>query len=96
MLESCAQDLDERFRQWQLEELTLGRAAEESGYSYSTLQQKVNRGEIPNAGRKGRPLIRRCDLPVVQTRRRQNVMEEPDLAARVLQERFNPSDQPSR
>lgn len=46
------------------EELTLAEAAEVSGYSKSHLRHLVSDGEIPNAGRKGRPRIRRADLPV--------------------------------
>lgn len=45
------------------EELTLAEAADLSGYSKSHLRHLVSEGEIPNAGRKGRPRIRRADLP---------------------------------
>lgn len=45
------------------EELTLQESVEESGYSYSTLQRKVASGEIPNAGTKGAPRIKRKHLP---------------------------------
>lgn len=45
------------------EELTLTEAADLSGYSKSHLRHLVSEGEIPNAGRKGRPRIRRADLP---------------------------------
>lgn len=62
-LRSCADDLEGGFLDWQIEELTLEDASRESGYSYSTLQQKVACGEVANSGAKGRPRIRRCDLP---------------------------------
>lgn len=43
--------------------LTLEEAAEESGYSKRRLRELVADGEIPNAGRKHVPRIRRGDLP---------------------------------
>jgi hypothetical protein len=43
--------------------LTLTEAARESGYSVDRLRHKVAAGELPNAGRKGSPRIRRADLP---------------------------------
>lgn len=61
--ESYAADLEERLRQWRLEALTLEEATAESGYSYSALQKRVASGDLPNAGEKGSPRIRRCDLP---------------------------------
>lgn len=45
------------------EMLTLEDAAEESGYSYSSIHSKVRSGKIPNAGVKGSPRIRRKHLP---------------------------------
>ena len=46
-------------------ELTLSEAAEESRYSERRLRELLAEGEIPMApgGRKGRPRIRRADLP---------------------------------
>ena len=43
--------------------LTLGQAAAESGYSHDSLRHLVSDGKVPNAGRRGAPLIRRGDLP---------------------------------
>lgn len=43
--------------------LTLGEASAESGYSVDHLQRLVSSGDLPNAGEKGRPRIRRADLP---------------------------------
>ena len=45
------------------EPLSLGRAASESGYSRAHLSRLIRSGRLPNAGRKGRPEIRRQDLP---------------------------------
>lgn len=62
-LEVCAADLESGLQQFLLEGLTLAEAAEETGYSYSSLQKKVADGDIPNAGDKGSPRVRRKDLP---------------------------------
>lgn len=43
--------------------LTLQEAAKESGYSEDHLRHLVAEGKITNAGQKGRPRIRRRDLP---------------------------------
>jgi hypothetical protein len=48
--------------------LDLASAAQESGYSPDRLRHLVAEGEIPNAGRKGSPRIRRGDLPVKKRR----------------------------
>lgn len=60
-LESAADELDERLREWSRELLTLREASKEIGVSYDTMQRKVGR-EMPNAGEKGSPRVRRCDL----------------------------------
>ena len=62
--ESYADDWAVALKEWELEELTLEEAVEESRYSYSSLQQRVARGELRNVGKKGSPRIRRCDLPM--------------------------------
>ena len=85
LMESVAEDLEARLREWELEALSLEAAAEESGYSYSSLQQKVAKGELPNAGGKGSPRVRRCDLPLKGGRSQPRL--EPsnlDLADQVL------------
>lgn len=58
-----AAELDEAIRDVMEEELTLAEAAEESGYSDRRLRQLVAKGSLPNAGEKGRPRLRRGDLP---------------------------------
>lgn len=62
-VEACAIQLETRLREYALESLTLEDAARESGYSYSALQKQLATGELPNAGTKGRPRLRRSDLP---------------------------------
>ena len=87
--EECADDLQERLRIWQEEPLTLEEAAVESGYTYSSLQQKVAAGEIPNIGEPGRPRVRRADLPRKTPKPRFELETgEPDLAAEILAEKL--------
>ena len=62
-LANCADELEAALREHDLEALTLNEAAQESGYSYSTLQKKVARGELSNMGTKNCPRIRRGHLP---------------------------------
>lgn len=84
-LKSAAADLEERVREWKLEALTLQQAADETGLSYSAVQKKVARGDLPNAGREGAPRVRRCHLfgddpePRLETDH-----GEPDVAAEIL------------
>lgn len=84
-VETCAAKLEERLRAWELEELSLDQAAAESGYSYSTLQQRLADGSLPNSGGKGRPAIRRCDLPTRGGASKLRAVDGgPDLAAEIL------------
>jgi hypothetical protein len=84
-IEACGAELHAAVSAWQEELLTLEQAAEESGYSYSTLQQKVAAGDILNRGTRGRPRVRRFDLPR-KAPAPCAVLEsgEPDLAGEVL------------
>jgi len=82
-LEWCAGELEQAHREWELEALTLSDAADECGYSYSTLQKKVADGDVENMGEKNHPRIRRCDLPKKPSRPKP-VGTEPDLAGEVL------------
>lgn len=59
-----ARELREALRSHERETLTLAEAAEESGYSKRHLRALISDGTIPNAGEKGRPQIRRGDLPM--------------------------------
>lgn len=83
-LESCAEELEAWERQRALEGLTLEEAERESGYTYSALEKMVRRGELENVGEKGRPRVRRGDLP------RKARRERPDLAGAVLEARRAP------
>ena len=84
-LEYCADDLEETSRVWQTEPLTLEEAAQETGYSYSSLQKRVSDGEIPNIGTPGQPRVRRQDLPRKAPRQRFELESgEPDLAGAIL------------
>ena len=84
-LEHCADDLEETWRVWQTEPLTLEEAVEESGYSYSSLQKRVASGEIPNIGESGSPRVQRQALPrKAPTRRFELETGEPDLAETIL------------
>jgi hypothetical protein len=78
-----ARELDAGLRDLENEPLTLQQAALESGYTYSTLQQYVAKGIIPNAGKIGRPRVRRRDLPCSGVR-----AAGPDIADRVLLRRL--------
>ena len=89
-LEYCADDLEEAWRIWQTEPLTLEEAAEESGYSYSSLQKRVSDGEIPNIGKAGAPRVQRQDLPRKTPRPRFRLESgEPDLAGDILFSRLS-------
>lgn len=63
LLRLHATELREALRDQGSEELTLSEAALESGYSEDHLRHLVADGTIPNAGERGRPRIRRGDLP---------------------------------
>jgi excisionase family DNA binding protein len=62
LLRRVAGEIEAAERAWTTEPLTLQQAAEELGVSYSTMHRWVRAGRIPNAGRKGAPRVRRCDL----------------------------------
>ena len=84
VLDECARQVSVRTREWLLEELSLGEAAEYSGMTYDTLQRKVGEGAIPNQGRKGSPRVRRCDLPAKAPGAPKSVSEDVhDLVDRI-------------
>ncbi len=58
-----AAELQEALREAADEVLTLTQAAAESGYSESRLRHLIADGAIPQAGERGRPRVRRGDLP---------------------------------
>ena len=59
-----AVEVEEALRDDQDETLTLAEAALESSYSTEHLRKMVASRTIPNAGGKGRPRIRRGDVPL--------------------------------
>jgi hypothetical protein len=81
-LESCAVELEAHEREQALEALTLERAAQESGYSYSALQKLVATGTLANVGRAHAPRVRRGDLPR-KVGRAAPAPGGPDLAALI-------------
>lgn len=85
ILEFCATELEETWSSWQDDLLDLGTAAAISGVSYSTIEKRVRSGAIPNSGRKGKPLVRRQDLPMRKPQPKVSRSgSEPDLAGEVL------------
>ncbi len=82
VLESVANDHQQVLSEWHTEELTLRQAEQESGYSYSYLQQQ----KALNIGTTGSPRIRRCDLPSKARRSGgPRAVEDPtDLADEIL------------
>lgn len=66
VLESAAEDLEDRLGEWLREPLTIPEAASESGYSEDYLRELVREGRLPDSRPPGsqRPIsIRRTDLP---------------------------------
>ena len=63
LIRRLALEAEEALRDDSEETLTLAEAALESSYSTEHLRKMVASGAIPNAGEKGRPRIRRFDLP---------------------------------
>lgn len=86
MIQSLSADLEERLREWELEKLTLEQAAGELGVAYDTVQRRVASGLLHNAGWKGAPRVRRCELYGDRSSNPQLFTEngEPDLASEVL------------
>ncbi len=84
VLQSCANELTEEGRLFSLEALTLGRAAEESGFSYSALEKMVRDGTLPNVGKKGAPRVHRGDLPSKPGSCREPPKDEPSIAELAL------------
>ena len=72
-------ELERLFREEESEMLTLEQAAEYSGYSADHIARSIRHGSIENAGERGRPRVRRGDLPRKSGALR-NEMPEPILA----------------
>ncbi len=81
LLQSTAAELEETWRCFQFEEMTLSEAADESGYTRSALEKMLQRGDLRNAGKPSKPRVLRCDLPRKPGGRQD---EGPDIATEVL------------
>ena len=89
-LEACAAELEGAERDYLFEELSLEQAAEELGVSYDTMGRRLRAGEIPNAGKRNRPRVRRCDLlpgKHATGPRPMTDQGEPDIAEQLLSDR---------
>jgi hypothetical protein len=64
--EAAAAELESSYQHFNAEAVTLDDAAEECGISRRTLERKIASNEIPNVGERGRPRVRRGDLPTAQ------------------------------
>jgi hypothetical protein len=83
--ESYASELEMTLTAWAFQELTLEEASSECGLTYDTLQRRVSRGMLANAGSRGRPRVRRCDLLAIEVASRG---ETPlDLADEIIARR---------
>ena len=88
--EDAATLVEEWDRERAQEELTRDEAAKESGYTPDHISRLIAEKRIKNVGRKGKPLVRRGDLPrkpkpAERTPRLEN--GDPDVAGEVLQRR---------
>jgi len=66
-VEACAGDLEAWLDQWADALLTPQEAAAETGLKAETIAKKIANGELPNAGRRYRPRVRRRDLYTPRT-----------------------------
>ena len=88
--EDAATELEEHDHRHGQEELTRDEAAKESGYTPDHISRLIAEKRIKNVGRKGKPLVRRGDLPrkpkpAERTPRLEN--GDPDVAGEVLRQR---------
>lgn len=63
MTERRATELEDCLTALDAETLSVSQAASESGYSAEHVRRMLSENPTLNAGRKGKPLIRRSDLP---------------------------------
>ena len=89
--EDAAAELEKYDREDAQTILTRVQAAKESGYTPDHISRLIAEKRIKNVGRKGKPLVRRGDLPrkpkprAERTPRRDN--GDPDVATEVLRQR---------
>ncbi len=62
LLRRVADELAETLGEWWTEALGIEEAADEVGCAYDAMAKRIRRGSLPNVGRQGAPLVRRCDL----------------------------------
>ena len=87
-IDGLVRQIEERRTEWQLEELTLDQASNESDYSVAHLRRLVHEGRLDNIGEGRRLKVRRSDLPRKASRGASGgSLGEPDLAAQVLRAR---------
>lgn len=63
-IERAADDLEAHLRNAAHDTVTLREAAALGGYRYDSLSEMVRDGRLENMGEKGKPRIRRMDVPV--------------------------------
>lgn len=85
LIRRLAVEAEEALRDHSEETLTLAEAALESSYSNEHLRKMVASGTIPNAGERGRPRIRRSDLPARRTNGNGHLSSPEDDAKNFLQ-----------
>lgn len=89
--EKHADELEAAWAEWWTERLTYEEAAGELGCTYSAIQKKVQRGDLPTVT-DGGPRVRRCDLfPELADESVELTTEDgdPDLAGEVLRARVS-------
>ncbi len=87
LIRRLAAEMEEALKDDRDETLTIAEAALESDYSSEHLRKLVASGTIPNAGEKGRPRIRRRDLPARPATGNRQIGSPEDDARGFLRER---------
>jgi hypothetical protein len=85
--ERCATELENCLDSLNGEKLSITFAARESGYSEESLRRMLRENPSLNVGRKGKPLIRRADLPRKAVAGRNGGQYDPVADARSLMSR---------
>jgi hypothetical protein len=85
--ERCATELENCLNAQTGEPLSISSAAKESGYTEEHVRRLLRENPDMNAGRKGKPLIRRGDLPLKAVAGRNAGKYDPVADARSLMSR---------